>query len=84
MEIVLLWLDDLDDLVFSAALVLEQARRACLKIGFIAAVTLAACETFLTASVWAGMLALIAAGCVGLWTFAALVAAARRLDAGLV
>lgn len=81
MEIVLLWLDDLDDLVFSTALVWEQARQFCLKIGLLATFTLVACEVFLTAPVWAPAFALVAAGSVCFWMLAALVAAARRVDA---
>ena len=36
MEVVLLWLDDLDDLLFSAALGWERLRRVVLQIGLAA------------------------------------------------
>ncbi len=81
MEIVLLWLDDLDDLVFSAALKWEQMRQLCLKIGLLAAFTLVACEMEATATMWVPKLAFVAAASVGFWLLAACIAAARRLDA---
>ena len=37
MEFILLWLDELDDLVFGLALLWEQLRRIVLRIGFGAA-----------------------------------------------
>jgi hypothetical protein len=37
MEVLLLWLDELDDLVFGLALLLEPLRRVVLQIGFVAA-----------------------------------------------
>lgn len=83
MEVVLLWLDDLDDLVFSAALKWEQVRKLCLQIGLLAAFVFAACEVFVTASVWAPKLAIVAACSVAIWLAAAAVAAARRLEAKL-
>lgn len=83
MEVVLLWLDDLDDLVFSAALKWEQARRLCLQIGLLASFTLAGCEVFMTASVWAPKLAIVAGASVAVWLLAAAIAAARRVEASL-
>ena len=44
MEVVLLWLDDLDDALFSAALVWERLRRVVLQIGLAAALALAGSE----------------------------------------
>jgi hypothetical protein len=82
MEVVLLWLDDLDDLAFSAALKWEQARQLCLQVGLLASLTLVGCEVCMTASVWAPKLALVAAGSVAVWLLAAAVAAVRRLEAG--
>jgi hypothetical protein len=67
MEIVLLWLDDLDDLVFSAAHVWEALRRSVLSVGLSAACMLAVCELSLTAVHWVPVLNAIAAGCVGAW-----------------
>jgi hypothetical protein len=67
MEIVLLWLDDLDDLLFSVALVWERLRRLLLQIGLAAAFALAAAETAAVATQLAPFLALIAAATVGAW-----------------
>jgi hypothetical protein len=41
MEIILLWIDDLDDLVFSVVYAVERLRWRCLEIGFAAASGLA-------------------------------------------
>lgn len=41
MEIILLWLDDLDDLVFAFVYAVERLRWPCLEIGFAAACGLA-------------------------------------------
>lgn len=67
MEIVLLWLDDLDDLVFSAAHVWEALRRFVLGLGLAAAMLLAVCEISLTAVHWVPALNAVAAGSVGAW-----------------
>ncbi len=50
MEVVLLWLDDLDDLVFGLALKWEQLRRAVLRVGLLAALAVATCELSLIAT----------------------------------
>jgi len=86
MEVVLLWLDDLDDLVFTLALGWEHLRRLCLKIGLLSALGLAACELSAGANLAAGAihwtlpLARLALACVGLWLFSATIAVARRLE----
>ena len=67
MEVVLLWLDDLDDLVFTLALKWEQLRRAVLGIGFVAALGIATCELFLFATELTPVLSLIAAASVAAW-----------------
>ena len=67
MEVVLLWLDDLDDLVFSTALAWERLRRAVLQLGLLAAFGLATCELLATAIAWVPALALIAAASVATW-----------------
>ena len=41
MEVVLLWLDDLDDVLFSVALAWERLRRVVLQIGLVASFALA-------------------------------------------
>jgi CHASE2 domain-containing sensor protein len=66
-EIVLLWLDDLDDLVFSAALLWERLRRLALTIGLFAAMTMAACELSATATRWIPVLTVVAAASVAAW-----------------
>jgi len=40
MEVVLLWLDDLEDVVFAATFLSERICRICLQYGFLAAVML--------------------------------------------
>ena len=67
MEVVLLWLDDLDDLLFSAALLWDSLRRLLLRIGLGAACTLGACELSLTAIDWVPVLNASALGCVAAW-----------------
>ena len=63
----MLWLDDLDDLLFSVALVWERLRRLLLQIGLAAAFALAAAETAAVATRLAPFLALIAAAMVSAW-----------------
>jgi len=67
MEVVLLWLDDLDDVLFSAALVWERLRRIVLQIGLGAAFALAGSELSATATHWWPALAGIAAASVAAW-----------------
>jgi hypothetical protein len=66
-EVVLLWLDDLDDLVFTAALRWEPVRRFLLQIGLAAAFSLAICELSATATEWAPALSGVAAASVAAW-----------------
>ena len=82
MEIVLLWLDDLDDLVFSGALAWEPLRRLCLQIGLAASLTLAVCELSAYAGAWAPQLAGVAASSVGIWLLSALCILVHRLEIG--
>lgn len=80
MEVVLLWLDDLDDVMFVLASVWTRLRRLCLQVGLFAAVLLAACEASLTAIGWVPSLAAVAASSVAVWTAGALlVGIARRV-----
>jgi hypothetical protein len=67
MEVVLLWLDDLDDVFFSAALLWERLRRVVLQIGLAAAFALAASELAMIATEWAAVFSGIAAASVGAW-----------------
>ena len=83
MEVVLLWLDDLDDLLFSAALAWERLRRICLQSGLVAAVSFAICELLATALTWAPLFAAIAMASVGLWIVSVAMAATTRADSDL-
>lgn len=67
MEIVLLWLDDLDDLLFSLALSWERARRAILEVGLAAAFALAASDRLAVAGEYAPLFVNIAAASVAAW-----------------
>ena len=93
MEIVLLWLDDLDDLVFVAAAFWTRLRRFCLQIGLFAALLLAGSELSTEMSTaqsiaqstlaadWSLAFAGIAGASVVVWTAGALlVLLAGRMD----
>ena len=67
MEVVLLWLDDLDDALFSVALAWERLRRTVLRIGLAAAFALAASELSAIATHWASAFSYIAASSVAAW-----------------
>jgi hypothetical protein len=71
MEVVLLWLDDLDDLVFSVALAFERLRSAFLKVGLLAAYGVAGAELSAVVAQWAPALAVVAAASVGAWLIGA-------------
>lgn len=71
MEIVLLWLDDLDDALFTVALLWERARRGILKIGLLAAVSLPASEQLAVATEWTPVLFDVAAASVAVWALGA-------------
>lgn len=67
MEVVLLWLDDLEDLVLMVPAVCERLRWRCLQTGLIAALTLAGMERTHTLSHWAPPVAAIAVLAVLAW-----------------
>jgi hypothetical protein len=67
MEIVLLWLDDLDDLIFAIALIWERLRRALLQVGLAAALGLAATDVTAVATQWAPLFCMVAALTVSAW-----------------
>ena len=67
MEVVLLWLDDLDDVVFTLALAWERLRRVTLGIGLVAALALMASELSAIAVQWAATFSGVAAASVGAW-----------------
>lgn len=77
MEIVLLWLDDLDDLVLCCGRLWEPVRYLCLQIGLGAAFALSAAE--LLRGEWSAALAAVAATSVSLWFCGAACAIAARL-----
>lgn len=67
MEVVLLWLDDLDDALFSVALAWERLRRAVLQVGLASAVLCAAIQLLAIASQWTLALSSVAAASVAAW-----------------
>jgi hypothetical protein len=70
-EVVLLWLDDLDDVLFSVALTWEKLRRTVLQIGLASSFALAASELSAVATQWGSTFSSIAAASVGAWFLAA-------------
>jgi hypothetical protein len=74
MEVILLWLDDLDDLVFGLALLSEPLRRFVLRIGFGAALAIQLSPATIA---FDGILAGIAFASVLVWLVAFLVVAPR-------
>ena len=81
MEVVLLWLDDLDDLMFVLVAIWTNLRRFCLQVGLLAAFLLACSELSMTAATWSPALAGIAGSSVAMWAAGALLfVIARRVD----
>ena len=80
MEDFLLWLDDLDDVVFVLASVSYRLRQRCLQIGLMSALTLVAVDLVVEAPRWASALASVAGASVVLWSLVALAFVAQRLD----
>jgi len=80
----LLWLDDLDDVVFVLASVSYRLRQRCLQIGLMSALTLVAVDLVVEAPRWASALASVAGASVVLWSLVALAFVAQRLDARAV
>jgi hypothetical protein len=74
MEIVWLWLDDLDDVAFCCARCWAPLRRLCLQTGLGASLALAAAELGSFAE-WSNALAAVAAASVAVWIAGALCAA---------
>jgi hypothetical protein len=73
MEVVLLWLDDLDDALFFMALFWGRLRRFVLKVGLASAMSLAAAELAATATQWVPALSYVAAASVAAWSIGTLV-----------
>jgi len=82
MEVMLLWLDDLDDLVFGAALAFERLRAGLLQVGLAAAYGVAGVELSAVATQWAPALAVVAAGSVSAWLLGAAAHAFYHRDSG--
>lgn len=85
MEVVLLWLDDLDDVLFTAALAWERLRRVVLQIGLAAAFALAGSELSATATQWWAAFTGVAGASVGAWLLGATLRALyyRRAEGSL-
>lgn len=75
----MLWLDEVDDVVFVIASLCHRLRRLYLLIGLLAALTLVGVQPALEAPRWASALAGIAGASVTLWSFVALAFLAQRL-----
>ncbi|MBN1239601.1 MAG: hypothetical protein JXB36_13940 [Gammaproteobacteria bacterium] len=75
MEVVLQWLDEIDDAVFTLvfALVLRRhaLRRSALAIGMASSLALAGCELTSVPAEWAPLLTAVAALSVAVWSVAA-------------
>jgi hypothetical protein len=83
MEVVLLWLDDLDDVLFTMALKWERLRRLVLQIGLGASLALVGCEFSANASHWGPVLSGVAAASVGAWLLGAALRAFYYRDANV-
>lgn len=67
MEVVLQWLDELDDVVVAALSCHERLRRAALNAGFLAALALVGCELGAAAVEWMPLLSALSAAGVAVW-----------------
>lgn len=83
MEFVLLWLDDLDDLIFAAAVSWRGTCRLGLSVGFPAALLLTSLYRTDLHMHWTIALSIIAAGSVVAWLSAALPVVSRPLRSAL-
>ena len=81
MEIILLWLDDLDDLAFSVVYATERLRGPCLEIGFVAACGLAVVSTVDVLVSWGPVLFWTALASVLFWSVALLARELSRIVA---
>lgn len=80
MEVLLLWIDELDDAVFVLASLSHRLRYRCLQIGLTSALMLVAVELVVVAPRWASAFASLAGASVALWCLVALAFVAQRLD----
>jgi hypothetical protein len=67
MEVVLLWLDDLDDALFCVALAWERLRRLVLQVGLASALLVAANELAAIATAWTPAFSYVALSSVVAW-----------------
>ena len=81
MEVVLLWLDDLDDALFCVALAWERLRRGILKIGLASAIIVVAFELSAITTVWTPAFSGVAAASVVAWFVGTLVRALHDREA---
>jgi CHASE2 domain-containing sensor protein len=81
MEVVLLWLDDLDDALFSVALAWERLRRGVLQVGLASAISLAAAELSAIATAWTPAFSAVAAASVAAWLVGTLARALHDREA---
>jgi len=80
LEVLLLWLDELDDVVFVLASLSHRMRHRCLQVGLAAALSLVGVELVVEAPRWASALASVAGASVALWLLVVLAFAVQRLD----
>lgn len=67
MEVVLQWLDDVEDLVFAAAFLWRGLRRLCLGLGMLAALAVGASISWLDTAALATAFAVVALLSVSAW-----------------
>lgn len=67
MEVIVQWLDDLEDLIFALPLAWERLRVWCLQIGLVAALILGAIQLSRVLIAWAPTFAGTALLSVGIW-----------------
>lgn len=67
MEVLLLWLDDLDDALFCVALAWERLRRLVLQVGLASALVFAVTESAAMATAWTPLFPCVAAASVVAW-----------------
>jgi hypothetical protein len=80
MEVVLLWLDDLDDALFCVALAWERLRRLVLQVGLASALLVAAAELAATATAWTPAFSYVAVSSVVAWLVGTVVRAFYSRD----
>ena len=79
MEVMLLWLDDLDDLVCALAQIVERSRLPSLKVAFVAALSLAAAQLTASPEFWEPVLGSVSVGGLVLWAIGSWLVARHAL-----